>query len=567
MNPLMEVAPVDPLQSSLLNKTIPHRRTSSSSAASSEPEILPAAQSDQAAESDSAPQDTMSLRRGAAPLARSQNVQKNDSWGSTRGGQAATSTESEDPGQYADDYAGVETADAEVDPNLCPRCGGKLLNPQELGWCPRCRYCRSLESEQKATNVIEEGKRKKLSPLGIVEFLEFANKLPSWAIILIEGIVVIFVCSLLLNRYFPAEESLARALTSLITYIVSVVTVLVVNFWSIAILAPDDEHLGPKDVFLFGKLWRQVVKHQPEMRWQLWLGAWALTAFACAVLFIRGTDYWLNRHQMNVAVERNQQEHKKATRKVNNRSLSESIDDFAKLSDRVAGMEGAEEVANGMPPPKKEGEKSESKSQTEKLQCMLVGYTATNSEVTSLIVAVWDKSGPRFAGIVPRTWTERQGMLLLAKLSPWTQDKPSVPDVPIRAHWVQPDIYCSVQHQGWDEQRLLNKAEFQDLLLDKVRCKIIGYTLDEDGQLDGLLLGMVLGNRLRYAGIVADGITPETSDTLLPRLKAIAQPESAIPDLQLKAQWVKPDKYCEITQEGLTPENLFKTPRFARVVK
>src|SRR5438105_11856911 len=26
----------------------------------------------------------------------------------------------------------------------CPRCGGKLVDPDGLGWCQRCGYCHSL---------------------------------------------------------------------------------------------------------------------------------------------------------------------------------------------------------------------------------------------------------------------------------------------------------------------------------------------------------------------------------------------------------------------------------------
>src|SRR5262249_36150457 len=27
----------------------------------------------------------------------------------------------------------------------CPKCGTKLINPENLGWCRKCGYCRSIE--------------------------------------------------------------------------------------------------------------------------------------------------------------------------------------------------------------------------------------------------------------------------------------------------------------------------------------------------------------------------------------------------------------------------------------
>src|SRR5947209_929072 len=62
----------------------------------------------------------------------------------------------------------------------CPRCGGKLTNPEGLGWCPSCGYCRSLdEGVSKAAVAVSQGPQKP-SPLGIVEFFEMLGKLPFW---------------------------------------------------------------------------------------------------------------------------------------------------------------------------------------------------------------------------------------------------------------------------------------------------------------------------------------------------------------------------------------------------
>ena len=32
----------------------------------------------------------------------------------------------------------------------CPQCAAKLIDPNGLGWCRACGYCRSLEVERKS---------------------------------------------------------------------------------------------------------------------------------------------------------------------------------------------------------------------------------------------------------------------------------------------------------------------------------------------------------------------------------------------------------------------------------
>src|SRR5690348_15640877 len=61
------------------------------------------------------------------------------------------------------------SAPAEATPEvpLCPRCGGKLTNPEGLGWCPSCGYCRSLEQDAKKAALATPAKPRGPSPLGI----------------------------------------------------------------------------------------------------------------------------------------------------------------------------------------------------------------------------------------------------------------------------------------------------------------------------------------------------------------------------------------------------------------
>src|SRR5437867_13024575 len=58
----------------------------------------------------------------------------------------------------------------------CPRCNGKLTNPESLGWCPSCGYCRSLEEDSKKAALAVAPTLRQPSALGFVELTEALGK-------------------------------------------------------------------------------------------------------------------------------------------------------------------------------------------------------------------------------------------------------------------------------------------------------------------------------------------------------------------------------------------------------
>src|SRR5439155_25857678 len=100
----------------------------------------------------------------------------------------------------------------------CPRCNGPLTNPEGLGWCPKCGYCRSLEEDANKAALAAPPAARRPSALGFVEFFEVLGKLPSWLWPLLGGIVGVVVLSFAADFVLP-NESLSRALWSAIQLI------------------------------------------------------------------------------------------------------------------------------------------------------------------------------------------------------------------------------------------------------------------------------------------------------------------------------------------------------------
>jgi len=52
------------------------------------------------------------------------------------------------PGAVQTAAEAAPTAAEAVPATACPRCRGKLADPEGLGYCPRCGFCRAVEREK-----------------------------------------------------------------------------------------------------------------------------------------------------------------------------------------------------------------------------------------------------------------------------------------------------------------------------------------------------------------------------------------------------------------------------------
>ena len=95
--------------------------------------------------------------------------------------------------------------------------------------------------------------------------------------------------------------------------------------------------------------------------------------------------------------------------------------------------------------------------------CVIIGYQAGRSGVQRLCVAAAREDGLRYVGQLTRGFTASQAVELEKRLAPLRRSRPVTP-CPLRACWVEPELYCRVQSQGWTSHGRLRHAVFRGLL-------------------------------------------------------------------------------------------------------
>src|SRR5262249_36289563 len=126
----------------------------------------------------------------------------------------------------------------EVVETPCPRCGRKLINPLDLGWCQSCGYCQSLEDDRARVDIPNVGGARRRSWIGPL-------------VVGVIGAILINVPPCLMLT----PDSLERALWTTAVIVAGVLMILAAQLWALLALAADDEHVGAKDLILSVRLW------------------------------------------------------------------------------------------------------------------------------------------------------------------------------------------------------------------------------------------------------------------------------------------------------------------------
>lgn len=173
---------------------------------------------------------------------------------------------------------------------LCPRCQGKLIDPQGMGWCRACGYCKSIEDD-KGLAAVQKPAARQPSALGVVDFFFLLTKIPDWVYLMILGSGGVFAASLMPGRLL-AVGLLERAVWSTTQIGVGLALIFVAQLMLLFALAPLDEKLSFKDAVLPFRLWGLAFQRGGRFKVPFWLATWGVSAIVAAVFVVGGLDYW-----------------------------------------------------------------------------------------------------------------------------------------------------------------------------------------------------------------------------------------------------------------------------------
>lgn len=178
-----------------------------------------------------------------------------------------------------------------VDPN-CPRCKSALTDPNGLGWCTKCGYCRSIEEERQVLKNLDEPVVSKKSYGGLIEVGQTIGGLPEWFWICLTGAIGFFVVSFVPNWQLP-KDSLERAVWTSCQIIFGVLIALGGQLWAVVQIAPRVEGISFKDAVLPFRLYPLICKRLPRLQLSLWLGVWGLALILGGAFVVGGLDHYL----------------------------------------------------------------------------------------------------------------------------------------------------------------------------------------------------------------------------------------------------------------------------------
>jgi hypothetical protein len=175
----------------------------------------------------------------------------------------------------------------------CPKCdGGRLIDPEEMGYCPICGYCRYVE-EARQNPGFDRPKQPTEMEVFKASVGQTVAAMPGWVGVMLGGIFAIIVYLIALDSLL-AEPSYERAMAGLVMMIGGLVTTLACQFWALLKVAPRHQELAMTDSFLRpGQIWHAAVGEMPATRWPVWLAAWGLSLALGAALFVGGQSYWV----------------------------------------------------------------------------------------------------------------------------------------------------------------------------------------------------------------------------------------------------------------------------------
>jgi len=179
---------------------------------------------------------------------------------------------------------------------VCPRCAIRLIDPNGMGVCPVCGYCRSLDRD--AVKVADQDTQPQHGMGdGLWMLFGMLRRMPGWIPVLIAGAIGVILVSFAIDHQLPHHHA-SRKYYSTVQLGSGFLMLYLAQWWVLGILAPKENDLTGNELFVIsGKLWSKALHHMPATRWPVYIGCWSLVAMVCSVTIVGGLSDWLEPEQ------------------------------------------------------------------------------------------------------------------------------------------------------------------------------------------------------------------------------------------------------------------------------
>lgn len=176
------------------------------------------------------------------------------------------------------------TPPASLAPHLCPQCRVPLIDPDGMGLCPRCGFCRSVVAADPAPALAPAAPEPTPTTRPGSDWL--------WLAVLNLGAVAVVLATWAAARTLPPGGR-ERAVWAAAQLLVGFATLYLGQALAILLTARDD--IGTRRaewLVISRRVWADAVGRLPGTRWPVWLGAWGLMLMLSSVLVLGLDGLW-----------------------------------------------------------------------------------------------------------------------------------------------------------------------------------------------------------------------------------------------------------------------------------
>ena len=175
----------------------------------------------------------------------------------------------------------------------CPRCAKPLADPNGLGWCSACGYCRSLEDGDAAMSQAEAAISRP-SYGGMTETGQAIRGLPMWFWTSLLMVALGVFVSILANRQLPLGDCLERARWTTLQIAVGAFLILSAQARILLNIAHEEPSLGCLAAIFPGRIWVCAYKRLPMFQESVWAASLGIAFVFGGFVFIGGLQHWFD---------------------------------------------------------------------------------------------------------------------------------------------------------------------------------------------------------------------------------------------------------------------------------